>query len=54
MIRAHRDRHRRLFLLLLVILPLLLIAALRARPGPVRLERAIDGIPSAMEPEDRP
>lgn len=54
MIRAHRDRHRRLFFLLLALLPLLLIAALRGRPEPAHLERAIDGIPSALEPEGSP
>ena len=47
MIRAHRDRHRRIFLLLALLLPLLLAAALLLRPAPALLEAPIEGLPPA-------
>jgi hypothetical protein len=55
-IRAHRDRHRRIFLLLALLLPLLLAAALLLRPAPALLEAPILGLPPATdggEPEAR-
>lgn len=51
MIRAHRERHRRLWLALAILLPALLIAALLARPEVPDIDRAIDGVaPLAEEP----
>ncbi|QQR75967.1 MAG: hypothetical protein IPJ17_10480 [Holophagales bacterium] len=51
MIRAHRDRHRRLFLLLALLLPVLLLAALRARPARPELDRPLAELPSSVEME---
>lgn len=44
MIRAHRDRHRRLWIALALLLPALLAVALLSRPDAPELDRAIDGI----------
>lgn len=52
MIRSHRDRHRRIFVLLALLLPLLLGAALLLRPEPARLEAPIPGLPPATAAEE--
>jgi hypothetical protein len=55
-IRSHRDRHRRIFLLLALLLPLLLAAALLLRPAPALLDSPIEGLPpssAATEPGPR-
>lgn len=44
MIRAHRNRHRRLWIALALLLPALLIAALLARPARPEIERPIEGL----------
>ncbi|GMU65056.1 MAG: hypothetical protein AMXMBFR36_13300 [Acidobacteriota bacterium] len=49
MIRAHRDRHRRLWIALALLLPALLAAALLSRPDAPELDRAIDGIAPLAE-----
>lgn len=54
MIRAHRDRHRRIFWLLALLLPALLAAALLARPGRPLLERPPAGIAGFREPGGGP
>ena len=50
MIRAHRDRHRRIFWLLAVLLPALLVAAILARPGRPTLDRPPTGVEGFREP----
>jgi hypothetical protein len=50
MIRSHRDRHRRIFWLLAVLLPALLAAAILARPRPPVLDRPVPGIEGFREP----
>jgi hypothetical protein len=54
MIAAHRRRHRRIFGVLAVVLPLLLLLALRARPrwpllraSPAEVGESMDPDPSA-------
>jgi hypothetical protein len=49
MIRAHRDRHRRIFLLLALLLPALLVAALLARPDRPTIEAPIRGVEGFRE-----
>lgn len=49
MIRSHRDRHRRLWLALAILLPALLIAALLARPEGAEIERPIEGVAPLTE-----
>jgi hypothetical protein len=49
MIRAHRDRHRRLWITLAILLPALLVAALLARPEVPELERPIEGVAPLAE-----
>jgi hypothetical protein len=43
-ISAHRRRHRRVWLVLAITLPILLWLALRARPSPVRNEAIPEGV----------
>lgn len=44
MIRAHRDRHRRFWLALAILLPAFLVAALLARPEVPELGAPIEGV----------
>ena len=49
MISASRRRHRRVWLLLAISLPILLWLALRARPSQVRNESIPDGVERATD-----
>jgi len=49
MIRAHRERHRRIFLLLAILLPALLVAALLVRPDRQTLAAPLAGVEGFRE-----
>lgn len=49
MIRAHRDRHRRLWIALALLLPALLVAALLARSDAPELDGPIEGLEPLAE-----
>lgn len=50
MILSHRRRHGRIFLALAILLPMLLLAAVLARPARVFLEGRIEGVPDLRDP----
>lgn len=51
MIRGHRERHRRLWLALAILLPALLVAALLSRPEVPELGAPIEGVAPLAEGE---